>query len=121
MDVRHRELGGGVLAGRTAPGELISIYGVKLGPAAPVSATSDSSGLLPTTLGEVAITINGTRAPRVFLNPNGGGEAISLDSSINSPSNPAPDGGLMAISAIGNIYFPGATDDGRHREHVLHD
>jgi hypothetical protein len=59
----------------------------------------------------VAITINGTPAPRVFLNPNGGGEAINLDSSINSPSNPAPDGGLMAISAIGNRYFPWS--DGR--------
>jgi uncharacterized protein (TIGR03437 family) len=65
---------GGVLAGRTAPGDLISIYGVKLGPAAPASATSDSSGFLPTILDEVAITINGTPAPRVFLNPNGGGE-----------------------------------------------
>jgi len=47
---------GGVLAGRSAPGELISIYGLKLGPAAPVSAASNSSGFLPTTLGE-AVTL----------------------------------------------------------------
>ena len=58
---------GGVLSGRLVPGELISIYGLHLGPAAPVSATFDAAGFLPTTLGGVHLTINGTPAPLLYV------------------------------------------------------
>jgi uncharacterized protein (TIGR03437 family) len=58
---------GGVLLGRLAPAELISIYGLHLGPAAPVSATFDAAGFLPTTLGGVQVTINGTPAPLLYV------------------------------------------------------
>ena len=58
---------GGVVLGRLAPGELISIYGLHLGPAAPVSAAFDAAGFLPTTLGGVQVTINGTPAPLLYV------------------------------------------------------
>jgi uncharacterized protein (TIGR03437 family) len=58
---------GGVVLGRLAPGELISIYGMHLGPAAPVSAEFDAAGFLPTTLGGVQVTINGTPAPLLYV------------------------------------------------------
>ena len=53
---------GGVLSGRLAPGELISIYGLHLGPSAPVSATFNAAGFLPTTLG-------GVQQPRIGRQP----------------------------------------------------
>jgi uncharacterized protein (TIGR03437 family) len=59
--------GGGILAGRLAPGELISIYGLHLGPAAPVSATFNAAGFLPTTLAGIQVTINGIPAPLLYV------------------------------------------------------
>jgi uncharacterized protein (TIGR03437 family) len=58
---------GGVLSGRLAPGELISIYGMHLGAAAPVTATFDAAGFLPTTLGGVQVTIDGIPAPLLYV------------------------------------------------------
>ena len=58
---------GGTLAGRVAPGELISIYGVQLGPSTPVAATFNSAGFLPTSLGGVQVTINSTPAPLLYV------------------------------------------------------
>jgi uncharacterized protein (TIGR03437 family) len=58
---------GGALAGRIAPGEVISIYGLHLGPSAPVTAGFDSSGFLPTTLAGVQFTINGAPAPLLYV------------------------------------------------------
>jgi uncharacterized protein (TIGR03437 family) len=57
---------GGLLAGRFAPGELISIYGLNLGPTAPISATFDSAGFLPTTLG-IQVMIGGIAAPLLYV------------------------------------------------------
>jgi uncharacterized protein (TIGR03437 family) len=47
-------------AGTVAPGELISIFGVGIGPAVAVAAPA---GALPTTLGGTTVNINGTPAP----------------------------------------------------------
>jgi uncharacterized protein (TIGR03437 family) len=58
---------GGVLSGRLAPGELISLYGLHLGPVAPISATFNAAGFLPTTLGAVQITVNGIPAPLLYV------------------------------------------------------
>ena len=58
---------GGGLSGRLAPAELISIYGLHLGPAAPVSATFDAAGFLPTTLGGLEVTINGISSPLLYV------------------------------------------------------
>jgi uncharacterized protein (TIGR03437 family) len=57
----------GDLAGRIAPGELISIYGLHFGPATPVFGTFNSSGFLPTTLGGLQVTIGGFPAPLLYV------------------------------------------------------
>lgn len=48
--------------GTVAPGEIISIYGVGLGPATPVVATP-GNGSFPTSLGGVQVLANGTPIP----------------------------------------------------------
>jgi uncharacterized protein (TIGR03437 family) len=58
---------GGVLAGRVAPGEVISIYGLHLGASAPTVASFDASGFLPTTLAGIQVTINGRPAPLLYV------------------------------------------------------
>ena len=60
---------GGTLAGRVAPGELISLYGLHIGPALPAWASLSAAGFLPTTLGGVQATINGTPAPLLYASP----------------------------------------------------
>ncbi len=47
------------MAGRVAPSEVISIYGLHLGVSTPVSATFNSAGFLPETLGGIRVTIGG--------------------------------------------------------------
>lgn len=56
-------------AGPIAPGELISIFGLDLGPAEPASITGfdPATGLLPTELGGVRVTIDGIEAPLIFV------------------------------------------------------
>jgi NAD(P)-dependent dehydrogenase (short-subunit alcohol dehydrogenase family) len=49
--------------GTVAPGEMLSIFGIALGPTTAVSAPS---GALPTTLGGTSVTINGTPDPIAF-------------------------------------------------------
>jgi uncharacterized protein (TIGR03437 family) len=119
---------GGVLAGRTAPGELISVYGLHLGPASPVSATFDAGGFLPTTLGGMQVTINGTAAPLLYVSATQintvapveltAGSSVELQVTENSTSLPAfrtqvdiaapevfhnPDGSTAAINQDGTV------------------
>jgi len=58
---------GGTLAGRVAAGEVISIYGANLGPAASLSGAFDSTGYLPDTLGGVKVSIGGIPAPLLYV------------------------------------------------------
>jgi uncharacterized protein (TIGR03437 family) len=58
---------GGTLSGRLAPAELISLYGLHIGPAAPVSGAFNTGGFLPSTLAGVQVTINGTAAPMLYV------------------------------------------------------
>jgi len=142
----------GNLTGRLAPGELISLYGLNLGPATPVVATFDAAGFLPATLGGVQVTIGGIAAPLLFVSPaqvnlvvpvelsagspanlqvtlnntplsvfravtdsaapqvfqdSYGAVAINQDGTLNSPSNPAPNGSYVSIWATGTGYFQG--------------
>ncbi|HLY17503.1 MAG TPA: SBBP repeat-containing protein [Bryobacteraceae bacterium] len=59
--------GGGTLAGRLAPGELISLYGLHIGPATALWGSFDAAGFLPTTLGGVQVTIGGVPAPLLYV------------------------------------------------------
>ena len=54
---------GGPPAGRIVPGELISIYGLNLGPEVSVSAQFDDAGFLPTSLAGAQVFIDGIAAP----------------------------------------------------------
>jgi len=69
------------VTGRIAPGELISIYGPHIGPAAPAQATFDAAGFLPTTLGGVSVTIAGVPAPLSYASDS----RIDAVVPINSP------------------------------------
>jgi uncharacterized protein (TIGR03437 family) len=50
-----------------APGELISITGVGLGPEAGVASTPDAAGLLPTMLAEAEVLFDGVPAPLLYV------------------------------------------------------
>jgi uncharacterized protein (TIGR03437 family) len=58
---------GGVLSGRIAPSEVISLYGLNFGVKTPVTTAFNSAGLLPTTAGGVQVTINGIAAPLLYV------------------------------------------------------
>jgi len=49
-----------------APGEIVSIYGVNLGPSLGVAATFDSTGTLPYNLAGTAVYFNGVPAPLLY-------------------------------------------------------
>ncbi len=57
----------GVLQGIIAPAEIISIYGPGIGPAVPVSAVPDASGMFPKSLGGVQVSIGGASAPLLYV------------------------------------------------------
>ena len=107
---------GGVLSGRVAPGELISIYGLHIGPAAPAYASFDADGFLPTMLGGVQVTINGTPAPLLYVSETqinaitpvelAAGTAVELQLVQNGA--PLTDFRMMVdIAAPGVFLFPG--------------
>ena len=58
---------GSAVADRIVPAEVISIYGINLGPAAPPSPAFNSAGFLPTALGGVTVTIGGIAAPLLYV------------------------------------------------------
>jgi uncharacterized protein (TIGR03437 family) len=53
-------------SGAVAPGELVTIFGNTLGPAAPAGAVASASGTVGTTLGSVQVTFDGTPAPLLY-------------------------------------------------------
>ena len=54
------------LSGTVAPGEIISIYGLGLGPANGLTAAPES-GLFPTSLGGVQVLVNGAAMPLLYV------------------------------------------------------
>jgi len=103
---------GGVLAGRVAPGEVISLYGLHLGVAAPIVASPDASGFYPTALGGIQLTIGGTPAPLLYVSdtqinavvplavPDGAAATLRLSSNGSA----LPDFRLFADSAIPQVF-----------------
>ena len=76
---------GGALAGRIAPGELISLYGENFGVATPAIGSFNSTGFLPTTLAGVQVTIGGAPAPLLYVS-NTQINAVA-PAALNSPAN----------------------------------
>lgn len=58
--------GGSSITGRVSPGEVISIYGMNLGPASGVSGEINSQGLVQTGLDGVQVMIDGVAAPLLY-------------------------------------------------------
>jgi uncharacterized protein (TIGR03437 family) len=72
--------GSGQLSGTIAPGEVISIYGLGVGPATPAAATPEN-GLYPTSLGGVQVLVNGNPIPLLYVS------ASQINAEIPSPLN----------------------------------
>src|ERR1019366_7116360 len=52
-------------AAPVAPGQLLTIFGTNIGPAAP-AVYDPNSASLPTTLGGVSVVVNGVAAPMIY-------------------------------------------------------
>jgi len=102
---------GGAMAGQFAAGELISIYGLRLGPATPVSAAFNSAGFLPVTLAGAQVTINGIPAPLLYVSDTqinavapvelaAGSAAVRV--TLNSASS--PDFRVMVDTAVPQVF-----------------
>ncbi|MCW5979316.1 MAG: hypothetical protein KIT09_14670 [Bryobacteraceae bacterium] len=53
--------------GRVSPGEIISIFGNDIGPAAPLAASPDAAGLFGSELGGVRVLFDGDAAPLLYV------------------------------------------------------
>jgi uncharacterized protein (TIGR03437 family) len=103
---------GGGLGGRVVPGELISIYGLNLGPQAPATAQVTTAGYIPTTLAGAQMTINGTLAPLLYVSATQinavapieltAGSAVVLSIVTNNTS--APDFRVEVDSAAPQVF-----------------
>ena len=70
----------GQVAGRIAPGEIISIFGYGIGPATPASATP-KNGAFPRSLGGVQVLVNGAPIPLLYAS------AYQINAEVPSPLN----------------------------------
>ncbi len=52
------------------PGELVTLYGVGLGPAVGITGEPDSNGLYPTQLAGVSVKVNAVPAPLLYVGPD---------------------------------------------------
>jgi uncharacterized protein (TIGR03437 family) len=81
-----------------SPGELVTIFGLNIGPATAASM-SITAGYVDTTLSNVTLTIDGQNAPLLYVSANqvsaqvpyevsqGAGRAVVLTNGINPPAN----------------------------------
>lgn len=104
---------GGLLAGRVAPAEVISLYGPNIGPATAISATP-TGGFFPTTLGGIQVIVGGIAAPLLYASPGQINAVVpmglTIDASstiqITGKSGATPQYPLWIDFAAGQI-FPG--------------
>ena len=55
-----------LLGGPVAPGEIVSIFGLNMGPATPATGAIDSTGVLPTVLAQTQVLFGGQPAPLFY-------------------------------------------------------
>ncbi len=84
----------GTTVGLVAPGELISIYGVGLGPATPLGATPEN-GFFPKSLGGVQVLVDGSPVPLLYVS------ATQINAEIPSPLS-GIESGTAVIQAMNN-------------------
>jgi uncharacterized protein (TIGR03437 family) len=85
----------GQLTGTIAPGEIISIYGLGMGPTTPTAATPEN-GLFPTSLGGVQVFVNGNPIPLLYVS------ASQINAEI--PSSIASGGLTNGIAIVQVVY-----------------
>jgi uncharacterized protein (TIGR03437 family) len=69
-----------------APGELLTLYGVGLGPATAVVGRPNQNGLYPAQLGGVSVKVSGVAAPLLYAGP----DQINLQVPFLPPYNTGP-------------------------------
>ena len=57
---------GSIVPGPVSPGELITIFGLNLGPVTPANLRLTDQGTVPTTLGGTVVTFDGIKAPLIY-------------------------------------------------------
>jgi uncharacterized protein (TIGR03437 family) len=109
---------GGAMTGNLTPGEVIAIYGPHIGPATPVVAKADSSGMLPTTLGGVQVTIGARPAPLLYVSdgqinaivpPQDSNESPpELDLQIRNGNNTSPGFRTVNVASMPAVFADAA-------------
>jgi len=108
--------GSGQLSGLIAPGEIISLFGMGLGPAIPVTA-SPLNGFFPTSLGGVQVLVDDMPIPLLYVS------ASQINAEIPSPingltqgladlrvlnnSSTLPDFRLLATTSVLGAFYSG--------------
>ena len=74
--------------GAVSPGELVTIFGTGIGPAAAAGATTDpSTGRLATTIGNVQVLFNGVAAPMIYASSTQVSAVVPYEmASVGNPS-----------------------------------
>jgi uncharacterized protein (TIGR03437 family) len=91
--------GSGQLSGTIAPGEIVSIYGLGLGPATPVTATPQN-GSFPTSLGGVQVLLDGAPIPLLYVS------ASQINAEIPSPLNGVVNGMVLVQVMNNSVPLP---------------
>jgi uncharacterized protein (TIGR03437 family) len=76
--------------GPIAPGEIITIFGTSIGPAAPASGTgfqSTANGTVPTTLAGATVAFNNVNSPLLFVSPNQINAVVPYEVASSSTAN----------------------------------
>jgi uncharacterized protein (TIGR03437 family) len=58
------------VAGPLSPGELITVFGINIGPTIPASAIVTNTGYISTSAGNISVTIDGNAAPILYASNN---------------------------------------------------
>jgi uncharacterized protein (TIGR03437 family) len=88
----------GQLSGTIAPGEVISIYGLEMGPTIPATATPEN-GFFPRSLGGVQVLVNGNAIPLLYVS------ASQINAEI--PSGVTSGGLTNGIAQVQVVYNSG--------------
>lgn len=106
-----------------SPGEIVSIFGLSIGPKQPVSYQLNSSGIVPSNLNGLQVLINGVAVPILYASENQINAVVpfsvmdtgaNLDTATFDVLNPAIAGDLSAstlwiVSSVPGIFESGGT------------
>lgn len=102
----------GPLTGLVAPGEVISIYGPRLGPTTPAGAQLDSSGFISKTLADVQVLFDGIPAPLLYASETQINAVVPFELANQSSANvrlsldgaTTPDFPIALTAAVPEIF-----------------